>query len=83
MDVRLVFASTLTSMAGPRDWWSAIRRLGTSGVAWSTGMASAQRDAWGAGGWGMAAEAAKSLRAVAGAEARTTWAYSRGFQISA
>ena len=37
----------------------------------------------GGGGWGMAAEAAKSLRAVAGAEAKTSCAYSRGFQISA
>jgi hypothetical protein len=31
----------------------------------------------------MAAEAAKSLRAVAGAEAMTTSAHSRGFQMRA
>jgi hypothetical protein len=31
----------------------------------------------------MAAAAAKSLRAVAGAEAMTTCAYTRGFQIKA
>jgi hypothetical protein len=37
----------------------------------------------GVGGRGMAADAAKSLRAVAGAEAETTSAHSRGFQISA
>ncbi len=45
--------------------------------------ASAQREAWGVGGRGMAAAAAKSLRAVAGAEAEITCAYTRGFQISA
>ena len=42
-----------------------------------------EREAWGVGGWGMAAERRQSLRAVAGAEARTTCAYSRGFQIRA
>ena len=46
-------------------------------------LASAQREAWGVGGRGMAAERRQSLRAVAGAEARTSCAYSRGFQISA
>ena len=46
-------------------------------------LASAQREAWGVGGRGMAAGAAKSLRAVAGAEATTSSSYSRGFQISA
>ena len=35
------------------------------------------------GGRGMAAERRQSLRAVAGAEAETSFAYSRGFQISA
>jgi hypothetical protein len=46
-------------------------------------LASAQREAWGEGGWGMAAERRQSLRAVAGAEAMMTCAHSRGFQISA
>ena len=46
-------------------------------------LASAQREAWGVGGRGMAAERRQSLRAVAGAEAIATCAYSRGFQIRA
>ena len=46
-------------------------------------LASAQREAWGVGGRGMAAERRQSLRAAAGAEARMSCAYSRGFQISA
>jgi hypothetical protein len=46
-------------------------------------LASAQREAWGVGGRGMAAERRQSLRAVAGAEAIATSAYSRGFQIRA
>ena len=48
-----------------------------------TRLASAQREAWGVGGWGMAAERRQSLRAVAGAEAITNCAYTRGFQIRA
>jgi hypothetical protein len=47
----------------------------------TTWLASAQREAWGVGGWGMAAAAAKKPPRRAGAEA--TCAYSRGFQISA
>ena len=35
-------------------------------------LASAQREAWGVGGRGMAAEGRQSLRAVAGAEAKTS-----------
>ena len=42
---------------------------------------SAKPGGWAGGGWRR--NAAKSLRAVAGAEARTICAYSRGFQISA
>ena len=46
-------------------------------------LASAQREAWGVGGRGMAAERRQSLRAVAGAEAKMNGAHSRGFQIRA
>ena len=46
-------------------------------------LASAQREAWGVGGRGMAAERRQCLRAVAGAEATASCAYSRGFQIRA
>jgi hypothetical protein len=48
-----------------------------------TRLASAPRDAWGVGGRGTAAERRQSLRAVAGAEAVATCAYTRGFQMRA
>jgi len=48
-----------------------------------TRLASAKRDAWGWVGGGRRRNAAKYLRAVAGAEASAICAYSRGFQIRA
>jgi hypothetical protein len=47
MDVCLDVRIGVRTHAGPRDWWSAIRR---PRVAWSTGMASAKREAWGVEG---------------------------------
>ena len=59
------------------------RQLRTSCGSFACLLASAQREAWGVGGRGTAEDDAKSLRAVAGAEAMTICAHSRGFQIRA